>query len=111
MNNNLGNNIRSARMKQKITQEKLAELSGLSLNFISRLERTNTNNISVKNVIKIAQALGVPVTQLLSKQDPSAVAYPTSKRLNYILLNMPEELAEAYANEFINILRIQNQQK
>lgn len=108
MSNNLGNNIRSARMNQNITQEKLAEISGLSLNFISRLERTNTNNVSVKNVIKIANALGLSLTDLLSESNIDQGDYPITRRLNQMLMRMPKETAEAYANEFINILRIHN---
>ena len=111
MSNNLGSNIRKERMKQQITQEKLAEISGLSLNFISRLERTNTNNVSVKNVIKIANALGVPLIELLSSSNKGQVDYPVTQRLNHMLTNMPKEESEEYASEFINILRIHNRKK
>ena len=106
---NLGDNIRAARTKQNLTQEKLAELSGLSLNFISSLERTNTSSISIKNAYKIADALGVPLTDLLVSQNKNKNDYPNSKRLNYILTHMPKEVAEKYASEFINILRIHKQ--
>lgn len=108
---NLGDNIRAARTKQNLTQEKLAELSGLSLNFISSLERTNTSSISIKNAYKIADALGVPLTELLSNSDKDKVDYPVTQRLNHMLLNLPKDLAENYSTEFINILRIHNQQK
>lgn len=106
--NNLGNNIRAARTKQKLTQEKLAELSGLSLNFISRLERTNTNNVSVKNLIKIAEALGVSTTQLLSDQEQVDNGYASVERLDYLLRNLPEEIANDYAEAFAQILRVNN---
>ncbi len=111
MTSHLGDNIRIARNAQKITQEKLAELSGLSLNFVSRIERTNTNNISLKNVIKIADALGIPVTQLLTSNQKDDTDYPNTKRLNHLLQTLPKDIAEDYANEFVNILRIQNQTK
>lgn len=108
MKNTFGDNIRLARTKQKLTQEKLAELSGLSLNFVSNLERNNSNNISIKNATKIADALGMPLTALLTKPDKAQNEYPSSQRLNYLLMNLPKNLAEEYATEFINILRIQN---
>ena len=37
-NLNIGNEIRYYRIKQKLSQEKLAEKSNLSLNFISKLD-------------------------------------------------------------------------
>ncbi|MHA5136764.1 helix-turn-helix transcriptional regulator [Oenococcus oeni] len=53
----IGSNIRKIRKEEVLTQEKLAELSGLSINFIYRIERSNDQNISVKNLIMIAKAL------------------------------------------------------
>ncbi|WP_143812048.1 helix-turn-helix domain-containing protein, partial [Oenococcus oeni] len=41
---NIAKNIREIRIKEDLTQEKLAELSGLSINFVSRLERSNNQN-------------------------------------------------------------------
>lgn len=44
----LGAVIRDRRKAMKLTQEDLAEFSGLSVNFISRIERTGDQNISIK---------------------------------------------------------------
>ena len=57
MNINLGEEISRRRREQKLTQEDLAELSDLSVNFISRLERTKDQNISIQNLDSIARAL------------------------------------------------------
>lgn len=43
----LGAVIRDRRKAMKLTQEDLAEFSGLSVNFISRIERTGDQNISI----------------------------------------------------------------
>lgn len=58
------NNIRAVRDSHGVTLEKLAELSGLSIGYISRLEKGN-RNLSLKNMQKIANALGVNAGDLL----------------------------------------------
>ena len=50
----LGLKIRVERQKQKISQERLAELSGLNRNFIGMIERGETN-VTVKNLETAAQ--------------------------------------------------------
>lgn len=59
-----GQKIQAIRNQQKISQEKLAELSGLDRTYISSVER-GQRNISILNIIKIADALGVPASSLL----------------------------------------------
>jgi transcriptional regulator with XRE-family HTH domain len=59
----LGLKIRVERQKQKISQEKLAELAGLNRNFIGMIERGETN-VTVKNVENIANALSLSVQEL-----------------------------------------------
>lgn len=51
-------NVRYFRLKQNLSQEKLAELSGLHRTYISSLERER-RNISIENIENIATALGV----------------------------------------------------
>lgn len=51
-------NVRYYRLKQNLSQEKLAELSGLHRTYISSLERER-RNISIDNIEGIARALGV----------------------------------------------------
>ena len=53
MNINLGEEISRRRREQKLTQEDLAELSDLSVNFISRLERTKDQNISIQKLDRL----------------------------------------------------------
>ena len=51
-------NVRYFRLKQNLSQEKLAELSGLHRTYISSLERER-RNISIENIESIAKALDV----------------------------------------------------
>ena len=62
----LGNRIRKRRRELNLTQEDLAELSDLSVNFLSQLERTNNQNISIQKLDSIAQALNTTIEELIS---------------------------------------------
>jgi len=51
-------NLREHRQTQGLSQEALADLAGLHRTYVSQVERTVTN-VSLDNVFKLAQALGV----------------------------------------------------
>ena len=57
---NIAQKIKYYREKQKITQEKLAEKSGLSLDYIGKIE-VCINKPGLKSIIKIARALDVEI--------------------------------------------------
>ena len=59
-------NVRKYRLQQNLSQEKLAELSGLHRTYISSLEREQ-RNISIDNISKIASALEIDPYLLLKK--------------------------------------------
>ena len=59
-----GKNVKVLRNKKQISQEKLAELSELDRTYISSVER-GQRNISILNIIKIADALDVTINSLL----------------------------------------------
>lgn len=63
---NIGQEISRRRREQKLTQEDLAELSDLSVNFISRLERTKDQNVSIQKLDAIAQALNTTTPELIN---------------------------------------------
>jgi len=63
--NILGANIRTLRISRKLTQEQLAELCNLHRTYIGAIERGD-RNVSLKNIVKIAQALNVEPAELLS---------------------------------------------
>lgn len=62
----LGAVIRDRRKAMKLTQEDPAEFSGLSVNFISRIERTGDQNISIKKIDAIAQSLNMDTPSLIA---------------------------------------------
>ncbi|MBC6490669.1 helix-turn-helix domain-containing protein [Flavihumibacter stibioxidans] len=59
-----GKNVRDFRLEQGISQEQLAELSGLHRTYIGMIERAE-KNITLINANKVAKALGIGITKLL----------------------------------------------
>jgi len=60
-----GQRIREERSKQRISQEELGFRTGLDRTYISGIER-GARNPSLKNIIKISDALKLPLPQLFS---------------------------------------------
>ncbi len=61
MLDNIGKLVHQQRRRMNLTIEKLAERSGVSVSLISRMERGDVNNISVKKLTDIARALDMQV--------------------------------------------------
>jgi len=59
-----GLHIKSLRQCSKISQEQLAHIADLDRTYISGIER-GKRNVSLLNIIKLADALGVKKSQLL----------------------------------------------
>ena len=60
----IGKRIRGARKAQGLTQERLAELSGIEPSNISHIERAATK-LSLPTLVAIANSLGVTTDELL----------------------------------------------
>lgn len=58
-----GARVRELRKESNISQEKLAELASLHRTYIGAVER-GERNLSLFNIVKIAKALGISVTEL-----------------------------------------------
>ncbi len=65
----LARNLRLMRSKQGLSQERLAELSGLHRTYVSSVEREE-RNISLENIEKLAKALSVEPVDLLTPNVP-----------------------------------------
>ena len=64
----VGQRIRNYRTQQKLSQEKLAELSGCHPTYIGQLER-GEKNATLESIEKIASALNLPLSKLFEKLD------------------------------------------
>ncbi|RAI14584.1 MAG: XRE family transcriptional regulator [Candidatus Melainabacteria bacterium] len=56
----LGKQIKTLRENAHLTQEKLAEKAGISLDYLGKIE-VNINKPGLKTLIKISNALSVPI--------------------------------------------------
>lgn len=65
---NLGKIIQEIRLEQGLSQEDLSEKSGLHRTYIGSIER-GERNISLKNLLVIAKALNIRLSDLLKKID------------------------------------------
>ncbi len=62
----LGDAIRKARLKQGLTQEDLALAADVDRGYLGRVERGD-NNVAVLTLLKIAQAMGVSIKDLMKE--------------------------------------------
>lgn len=62
----LGEAIRHVRKEQGISQEKLALLAEVDRSYVGRVERGD-NNVALLTLLKVANALGVSVAQLMKR--------------------------------------------
>jgi DNA-binding XRE family transcriptional regulator len=69
----LGRAIRKLRLEQSISQEGLAALSGLHRTYVGGIER-GERNVSFGNLLKLAAALGVPLSELVALAESLAPA-------------------------------------
>lgn len=60
------NNLKAFRLAQHLSQEELADLCGLHRTYISDIER-GLRNVSIDNIERIANGLGVTPSQLLER--------------------------------------------
>jgi transcriptional regulator with XRE-family HTH domain len=81
-----GDRIREIREELAMTQDRLAELAGISKGFLSDVEN-NKRNISSDNLLKIADALGASADYLLRGETKQA-----RRRMPVII---PSELSQA----------------
>ena len=64
----LGQNVRRRREARELTQEKLAERASLDPTYISGIER-GLRNPGIRNVARLAKALGFSTAELLKGVD------------------------------------------
>ncbi|MER8722450.1 helix-turn-helix domain-containing protein [Mesorhizobium sp. M0999] len=60
----VGRNVQSIRLRKRLTQEQLAEISGFSQQYISGLEK-GRRNPTIITIYELALALGVSHTDLV----------------------------------------------
>jgi transcriptional regulator with XRE-family HTH domain len=71
----VGRQLRTLRRRHKLSQERLAERSGLSYKFIGEIER-GTGNPTVLTLSRLAVALGVDMAELFGAMPGSLAREP-----------------------------------
>ncbi len=64
----LSKNIKKYRQKKGLSQDKLAKLADVTHTTLVKLESGANDNPTIKTLIKIADALGVSLDQLVGRQ-------------------------------------------
>lgn len=59
----LGKRIKTLRENACLTQEKLAEKAGISLDYLGKIE-VSINKPGIKTILKLANALDIPIKEL-----------------------------------------------
>lgn len=104
-NINIGNRIRNYRIKKKMTQEKLAEYSDLSINFISKLERGQKKNISINKLLNICNALDITVSELLDDDLNISGLSNSTQELIKLFRTLDSKQADEIATNLIPLVK------
>jgi transcriptional regulator with XRE-family HTH domain len=68
MNDTIADRLRQARKERGLSQQGLAELSGISASFIARIEQAK-GTPSIPNMLTLARALGIEPSRLLDRRE------------------------------------------
>lgn len=104
--NNLGANIRARRHELGITQEQLSNNTGLSINYISRLEVGTANNVSAKTLSHIAEVLKTSMDKLMHGSTDEAEMGFYQKKLWQALNEMDEKQAEQVSKNVLGLIKL-----
>ena len=104
--NNLGANIRARRHELGITQEQLSNQTGLSINYISRLEVGTANNVSAKTLSHIAEVLKTSMDSLVNGSTDEAEMGYYQKKLWQALNDMDKEQAEQVSKNVLGLINL-----
>lgn len=100
----IGAKLRSSRVAQGLTLEQLAQASGLTKGFLSRIERDDTMP-SVPTLVQICHALSLPVGALFEEPDVQHVTLDAAPRINMGGVGADERLVTPRAEERVQVLR------
>ncbi len=78
----IGSVIRLVRTQQEMTQGELAEKVGLSISYISLMER-DRKNLPVKTIARVFKALNFPIVLAFYLTDTQSVEKDLGERLSY----------------------------
>lgn len=100
-----GKRIRALRKERKLTQEALAERSGLHNTYIGQIER-GEKNPSLESIEKLSVGLDVSVAELFETFADKPRSNPEIKKLNEMIEKLPPKTLETLLNMVIELVKI-----
>jgi transcriptional regulator with XRE-family HTH domain len=82
VNKRVGEGIRAIRRAKGMTLQQVAAQSGLSVGFMSQIER-NLTGITLSSLVNVAKALGVPLSDLVTQPEQTGLDSHQGKRKVY----------------------------
>ena len=99
----LGERIRKRRQALRWSQEKLAEMAEISINYLSKIENNRIKNVGVLITFRLAKALGVTSGYLMGQEDMNEL-------LDEEILGRLAECSPADKKKILKIIDIIKQQ-
>lgn len=109
--NKIGINVASRRHELGMIQEKLAELSDLSINFISKVERGAATDIKAGTLQSLAKALNVSMDELMNGKVKKQQAGPFQQQLIKQLNSYDLQYSETLCQSILNLLNNQQNKR
>lgn len=103
--NKIGINVSKRRHELNMTQEQLAELSDLSINFISKVERGAATDIKANTLYRLAKSLNVSMESLLiGETNDASICGPFQKQLILKLQKYDLQHSERICRSVLDLL-------
>lgn len=99
----IGAKLRSARVAQRLTLEKLAQASNLSRSFISRVEN-DTTSPSIATLVQLCQVLSLPVGNLFTQPEIQLTYLDTAPLINMGGQGVTERLVTARSEARVQVI-------
>ena len=100
----IGAKLRSTRVAQGLTLAQVAESTGLSKGFLSRVERDETSP-SVATLVQLCQVLSLPVGALFEEPDIQRITLAEAPHINLGGVGATELLMSPRGEERVQLLR------
>lgn len=100
---NIGVKVRVLRKERGLTQEKLAEMAEISINYLSKIENNRIKNVGVLITFRLEKALGVTSGYLMGQEDMNEL-------LDEEILGRLAECSPADKKKILKIIDIIKQQ-
>lgn len=100
----IGARLRSARTAQGMTLAQVAEASGLTKGFLSRLERDETSP-SVATLVQLCQVLSLTIGSLFAEPEIQHIALDEAPRVNFGGTGVVERLVSPRSESRVQVIR------